>query len=207
MIAIVDYGSGNIQAIKNIFDNLKINCFFASTSKDLQKADKIILPGVGAFDETMNQLNESGMVETLNYLVLEKKVPVLGICVGMQVMAKKSEEGHAQGLGWFDASVNKFDVSLIKTKPKIPHMGWNEIALHQDSEIMHGISLEKGFYFIHSYYFECSNSQDILLTSTYGNEFTCAVHKENIFGFQFHPEKSHSNGITLFKNFASVNEC
>lgn len=207
MIAIVDYGSGNIQAIKNIYENLKIESFFASKPNQLLNADKIILPGVGAFDEAISKLNSSGMLEVLNLRVLEQKTPVLGVCVGMQIMAKASEEGNSAGLGWFDADVNKFDESMIPNKPKLPHMGWNEIQQRKECSMLNDISFEKGYYFLHSYYIECNDAEDVLLTSNYGGEFTCAVQKENIFGFQFHPEKSHKNGINLFKNFASLGTC
>lgn len=202
MIAIVDYGSGNIQAIQNIFTKLKIETFFASNPDQLYKAEKIILPGVGAFDEAMSQLENSGLKDALNDFALVQKKPVLGICVGMQIMAKNSDEGVIDGLGWFDATVKKFDETKIPIKPKLPHMGWNEIQPMQESPLLKGIDLEKGFYFIHSYYFDAHDTKDILLESNYGGVFSCAIRKGNIFGFQFHPEKSHSNGINLFKNFA-----
>jgi glutamine amidotransferase len=204
MIAIVDYGSGNIQAIKNIYDKLKVESFFAKIPEDLLKADKIILPGVGAFDEAMNQLNESGMRSELDRLVLNHNVPVFGVCVGMQIMSASSDEGELAGLGWFDATVKKFNESDIKLKPKLPHMGWNEIETQRSHSILNNIDKNKGFYFLHSYYFDCNVSDDILIKATYGKHFTCAVSKGNIFGFQFHPEKSHSNGINLFKNFAEL---
>ena len=207
MIAIVDYGSGNIQAIQNIFTKLKIDSYFASTPEDIERAEKIILPGVGAFDGAMTQLNDSGMRESLDKFELIDKKPVLGICVGMQIMAKISEEGELDGLGWFDATVKRFDESKITFKPKLPHMGWNEIESSVTNEILLGIDFEKGFYFIHSYYFSPNHEQDILLESYYGSKFCCAVHHGNIFGFQFHPEKSHSNGIILFKNFAELAVC
>lgn len=204
MIAIIDYGSGNIQAIKNIYKRLKVDCKFAAKPEDMEGVEKIILPGVGAFDEAISQLNTSGMREVLDELVLEDKVPVLGVCVGMQIMALNSDEGQLQGLNWFDASVKRFDEEQIKHKPKTPHMGWNSIESTVSHSLLEGIDFEKGFYFLHSYYFQCSNDEDVLASSTYGSSFTCAVHKDNIFGFQFHPEKSHSNGVNLFKNFAEL---
>ncbi|KZN29562.1 imidazole glycerol phosphate synthase subunit HisH [Pseudoalteromonas luteoviolacea] len=207
MIAIVDYGSGNIQAIQNIFTKLKIETFFASTPEDLERADKIILPGVGAFDEAMTQLEKSGMRAALDHFAMVEKKPVLGICVGLQVMAKSSDEGELPGLGWFDASVKKFDESKINFKPKLPHMGWNEIEPTEAHPLLSNIDCEKGFYFIHSYYFEAHDEKDVLIKAHYGDDFCCAVRKDNIFGFQFHPEKSHSNGINLFKNFAEFSLC
>lgn len=204
MIAIVDYGSGNIQAIKNIFNKLKIDTFFAHTPEDLELAEKIILPGVGAFDEAMNKLEMSRMKPALDHCALVDKKPILGICVGLQIMAKSSEEGLLPGLGWFDASVKKFDDSKIKFKPKLPHMGWNEVEPTEDHLLFKNIDFSKGFYFIHSYYFDAHDPNDVFLTSYYGERFCCAVKKDNLLGFQFHPEKSHSNGINLFKNFAEL---
>lgn len=207
MIAIVDYGSGNIQAIRNIFTKLKVDSFFAHSAADLSRASRIILPGVGAFDEAISQLNQSGMREALDIAVLQQGKPVLGVCVGMQIMASRSDEGALEGLGWFDAEVRRFDESTILLKPKLPHMGWNEIEPIRSHPILQNIDNEKGFYFLHSYYFHCHDEQNILLRAQYGHKFACAVSKNNIFGFQFHPEKSHSNGINLFKNFAEFAAC
>jgi len=204
MIAIVDYGSGNIQAIKNIYKKLKVDTKFVSKPEDFEGITKIILPGVGAFDEAMSKLNESGMRQILDEMVIEKAVPVLGICVGMQIMAKASDEGELKGLGWFDAEVKLFDSKTIKHKPKLPHMGWNEIRPEMEHPMLKEIDLEKGYYFLHSFYFKCLDQDDILATAEYGKQFHCAVSKKNILGFQFHPEKSHSNGINLFKNFAEL---
>tara|TARA_B110000879_G_C11131605_1_gene496271 strand:- start:1045 stop:1659 length:615 start_codon:yes stop_codon:yes gene_type:complete len=204
LIAIIDYGSGNIQAIKNIYENLRIDCKFVSRPDQLNGVDKIILPGVGAFDEAMSQLTKSGLRVVLDSMVLEQKVPVLGVCVGMQIMAASSDEGKRDGLGWLDAKVKLFDQKIIDHKPKLPHMGWNDIQPRNEHPIFSSIDFEKGYYFLHSYYFECQDEKDILATTYYGNSFHCAVNKENIFGFQFHPEKSHSNGMHLFKNFAEL---
>lgn len=204
MIGIIDYGSGNIQAIKNIYKNLKIPCKFVSMPAELEGVTKIILPGVGAFDEAMTQLNQSGMREILDTMVLEHRTPVLGVCVGMQIMASSSDEGKLAGLSWFDAQVKLFDENDIRTKPKLPHMGWNEINTMREHTIFNSVDFEKGFYFLHSFYFACQNDEDVLANAHYGKAFNCAVNKDNIFGFQFHPEKSHSNGINLFKNFAEL---
>ena len=204
MIGIIDYGSGNVQAIATIYKNLNIDYRVLSNPKDLIKADKLILPGVGAFDATMQQLNSSGIKEELNKLVLEEKIPILGICVGLQVMGYGSEEGNLPGLGWIPGKVKKFDESKINLKPKLPHMGWNIIKDIKTHPLFKGIDNDFGFYFVHSYYFVCENEQNILATSFYGSEFTSSIHNEHIFGTQFHPEKSHRNGVQLFKNFAEI---
>ena len=204
MIGIIDYGSGNVQAIATIYKNLNIDYRVLSKPKDLIKADKLILPGVGAFDATMQQLNNSGIKEELNKLVLEEKIPILGICVGLQVMGYGSEEGNLQGLGWIPGKVKKFDKSKINLKPKLPHMGWNIINDIKNHSLFKGIDNDFGFYFVHSYYFECENEENILATSFYGTEFISSIYAEHIFGTQFHPEKSHRNGVQLFKNFAEI---
>lgn len=204
MIAILDYGSGNIQAIKNIYKRLKVDCEFVNAPEQLAKASKIVLPGVGAFDEAMRQLEKSGLRESLDYYVLKKNIPILGVCVGMQIMAQSSEEGLLPGLGWFSAKVKKFDVAKLLHKPKIPHMGWNTLHPVTEHNVFKNIDNSKGFYFLHSYYFECADKSDVLSSTTYGEVFSSSVNKGNIFGFQFHPEKSHSNGVNLFKNFAEM---
>ena len=204
MIGIIDYGSGNIQAIATIYKNLNIEHQVLNKPKDLKKADKLILPGVGAFDATMQQLIDSGLKEELNKLVLEEKVPVLGICVGLQVMGFESEEGELPGLGWIPGKVKKFDKSRITIKPKLPHMGWNVINDIRSHPLFKGIDSDFGFYFVHSFYFECEFEENILSTSKYGDEFTSSIFEGHIVGTQFHPEKSHGNGVQLFKNFAEL---
>ncbi|CAM4054725.1 imidazole glycerol phosphate synthase subunit HisH [Gillisia hiemivivida] len=203
MIGIVDYGSGNVQAIATIYKNLNLECKIIANPSELELADKLILPGVGAFDATMEQLLESGLKEKLDHLVLNEKRPVLGICVGMQILADSSEEGLLPGLGWIPGKVKKIDTSNFVHKPYLPHMGWNVLKpLHES--IFTDIEETLGFYFVHSYYFECQNSENVLGTTNYGAKFTCAVKHQNIYGMQFHPEKSHSNGVKLLKNFASL---
>lgn len=203
MISIVNYGSGNIRAIGNIYDKLRIPYNVAETAEEINGAEKIILPGVGAFDETMSKLNESGLREILDRKVMVEKKPVLGICVGMQILAKSSDEGSLPGLGWIDGVVRKFDVNKLQHVPKLPHLGWNSIEPKKDSTLLRHIDFETGFYFIHTYYFSCNREQDVLSTTNYGEDFVSAVNHENIYGTQFHPEKSHSNGVELLKNFAT----
>jgi glutamine amidotransferase len=166
---------------------------------------KIILPGVGAFDHGMQGLKQGGWIEFLNEAVLEKKIPVLGICLGMQLMCQKSEEGILPGLGWIDAEVKKFNLDA-KLNLKIPHMGWNTInILDKPTGILENTEEEQRFYFVHSFFVECHQSEDIHATSFYGKDFVAAFSRNNINGVQFHPEKSHRFGIALFKNFIKNN--
>mgnify|MGYP001200965804 CR=1 FL=1 len=204
MITILDYGSGNLNAIKNIYERLNIHFEFANTKEQIERADHLILPGVGAFDETIFTLQEQGFVEELNKKVLEDKVPILGICVGMQMLADSSEEGTLNGLGWINGKVKKFDKDIIPGKPKIPHLGWNSIEITRNCPLFKDIDSSVGFYFVHSYYYDCADEANVISKTQYGNVFHSAVNCDNIYGVQFHPEKSHDNGIQLLKNFANL---
>ncbi len=204
MINIINYGSGNVRAIGNIYDQLNIPYNIAYSPNDIKDCTHIILPGVGSFDETMKTLRNSGFISPLNDLVLEKKIPVLGICVGMQILSNGSDEGVMEGLGWIKGKVKIFDKNKILEKPKLPHLGWNSIEIKKESKLFQNVDIEEGFYFIHSYYFECKNKVDILTSTIYGGEFSSSVNNENIFGTQFHPEKSHGNGINVLKNFTEI---
>jgi imidazole glycerol-phosphate synthase subunit HisH len=207
MITIIDYGSGNISAIKNIYEKLRIPYNIASKPNQMNNVSKIILPGVGDYDTVMQTLNRSGFRAKLDEFVIEKHIPLLGICVGMQILTEGSEEGKLPGLGWISGYVNKIDTNKILKKPKIPHLGWNSIKIQRKNELFNNVNSEIGFYFIHSYYFSCKETHDIIATTYYGNEFASAVNMDHIYGVQFHPEKSHQNGITLLKNFAGLSIC
>jgi glutamine amidotransferase len=204
MIAIVDYGLGNIKAFANVYKRLNIPYLLASKPEDLEQADKLILPGVGAFDEAMRLLMNSGLKATLEARVRDRGVPVMGICVGMQMLAKSSEEGSEPGLGWIDGVVHKFDVEALKHKTRLPHMGWNQVETTRETPLLAGLDPVLGFYFLHSYYFQCARSSDVLAEAEYGARFCCAVNAGNVFGVQFHPEKSHSNGVRLLQNFGEM---
>ena len=204
MITLIDYGVGNIFAFQNVYKRLDIPTKIAKTAADLEDAQKLILPGVGAFDYAMEQLNASGMRDKLDELVMDKKVPVIGICVGMQMMGNKSEEGRAEGLKWLDADILKFDESLIQQRTKLPHMGWNDVTPNLDHPLFKGLEKDAIFYFLHSFYFSCKNQSDSIAISDYGKKFTSAVNHNNIYGIQFHPEKSHQYGEKLLQNFAQL---
>ena len=202
MITIVDYGLGNIRAFVNVYERLNIETRLARNATELEGAEKIILPGVGAFDYAMAQLNSSGMRCELEKQVIEMRIPVLGICVGMQMLANSSDEGNLPGLGWIDGHVKLFDRETIPVRTHLPHMGWNSIDPVKGGGLFEGLANESRFYFLHSYYFLPGNSDNIIAYTDYGITFASAVGRDNIYGIQFHPEKSHSNGIKLLKNFA-----
>jgi glutamine amidotransferase len=204
MIGIVNYGSGNIQAIANIYNRLNVPYRIIDDPNHLREVEKLILPGVGAFDATMKELVKSGLRDALNEEVMVLNKPVLGVCVGMQILSEGSEEGMLEGLGWIKGYVKKFDVDKIKEKPFLPHMGWNSVEPETEHTLFSGIDKKLGFYFVHSYYFHPSNTENILSTTFYGEKFSSTVYKNQIFGVQFHPEKSHSNGIQLLSNFARL---
>lgn len=204
MITLIDYGVGNIFAFQNVYKRLDIPTKIAKTATDLEDAEKLILPGVGAFDYAIEQLDASGMRHKLDELVLEKKIPIIGICVGMQMMGNRSDEGTSEGLKWIDADILKFDESLIQQRTKLPHMGWNDVSPITGHPLFKGLEEDAIFYFLHSYFFKCNKQDDSIAISDYGISFTSAVNADNVFGIQFHPEKSHQYGEKLLYNFAKL---
>ena len=204
-VTLVGYGLGNIQAFANIYHRLNISVVIASNADQLLGAEKLILPGVGAFDCAMARLNESGMRTRLDELVLHQKIPVLGVCVGMQMMANRSEEGEIPGLGWIDAEVVRFQLAQVSHAP-LPHMGWNDVNFLSEDPLFVGISSPR-FYFLHSYHFLAHHDSQILATTDYGHSFTSIASSSHIYGVQFHPEKSHDWGVQLLKNFAESKTC
>lgn len=204
MIHIVDYGLGNIGAFLTLYKRQDIPAVAVSSPQELAKADHIVLPGVGSFDYAMQLLNASGMRETLDHLVMGKCVPVLGICVGMQILGNASDEGAGEGLGWIPGRVRDLGSrgSQHQGLP-LPHMGWNDIAPTRQLPLLAGIA-DPRYYFLHSFYFDNEDPADCAASAHYGSEFTCIVNRGNVWGVQFHPEKSHSFGMALLKNFAEL---
>ena len=202
MIGILDYGVGNVGAYLRIFHGQNIPVMPIKSTRDFELADKIILPGVGSFDPAMRKLNESGLRDGLDQMVLEEKKPLLAVCIGMHMLGRRSDEGSLPGLGYIAGDTKNLSNLPMGKELMLPHMGWNDVAMDQDEDIWKGIRAAEGFYFLHSYAFYPDNTHSIIGTSNYGVNFCCAVRSSNIFGFQFHPEKSLSNGLCLLKNFA-----
>lgn len=200
MIGLVNYGLGNIQAFANIYKTLNTPVVIASRPEELARADHFILPGVGSFDWAMSKFNASGLREPLEKLVIGEGRPVLGVCVGMQMLANRSDEGECEGLGWIEGDVKQLLASESE-KTWLPHMGWNEAAPEGDSSLFSGMT-DPRFYFLHSYYFAPRRAEDVLSMTDYGDRFASAVRKGNVYGTQFHPEKSHGWGVQLLKNFS-----
>lgn len=199
MVTIIDYGAGNIGSIINMLHSLGQDCEVTNEPDKIKMASKLILPGVGKFDYGMTKLAEYGLIEILNKRVLIEKIPILGICLGAQLMTKSSEEGEIPGLSWFDAEVIKFNNQL-----RVPHMGWNSVNPCTEDIMTFNLPDDSRFYFVHSYYIHSSNPDEVMFTSTYGHEFVSGLKKGNIYAVQFHPEKSHKFGIRLFENFLSI---
>ena len=204
MIIIVDYGSGNLFSIQNMFTRIGVETVISSESSTIAKAGKLILPGIGAFDSCMQKVNQSGFLEDLNQKVMKEKIPVLGICVGMQLMMEGSEEGVLPGLGWIKGRTIKFKQNQLSAGYKVPHMGWAEVELKKPSKLMDDMYDDPRFYFAHSYHVAPENESHTLLCALNGYSFTAAIECDNIMGVQFHPEKSHKYGMKLLENFARL---
>ncbi|QQL50849.1 imidazole glycerol phosphate synthase subunit HisH [Mucilaginibacter ginkgonis] len=206
MITIVDYGLGNLGSIKNMLKKVGSTVEITDDLEKIERAEKLILPGVGAFDDGMSKLHERGLTQLLNKKVLEDKTPILGVCLGMQLMTQKSEEGSLSGLGWIEGEAKKFTVGSDDQKLRIPHMGWNVIKPEDgfQSGIFSSKEEELRFYFVHSFYVELKNAKEVAAYSNYGKPFVSAFKKDNIYGMQFHPEKSHRFGMDVFKNFVNI---
>jgi len=204
VITVIDYGLGNVQAFVNVYKRLDIPVNVAKSIDDLAETTKIILPGVGSFDRAMQQFNSSGMRKLIEQLVLEEEIPILGVCVGMQMLANSSDEGKLSGLGWVDGNVKRFDEASMLQNQNLPHMGWNNVASETEGGLFKDINGENKFYFLHSFYFDCCYESNIIGVTDYGFNFTSAIKKKNIFGVQFHPEKSHRYGGQLLKNYSEI---
>lgn len=202
-IVIVDYGMGNLNSVKKAIYRMKVKSLVSSDPKDIAGCDKIILPGVGHFGKAMNNIRKLNLLDILNETVLVKRKPILGICLGMQLMANKSEEGDCKGLGWLDAEVVKLNVTN-KIRYKIPQMGWNQIHKKKESRLFENIPDFSDFYFMHSYFLKLNDQTDLLNETDYNFRYASAVEKDNIFGVQYHPEKSHDIGAALLKNFIEL---
>ena len=205
MTTIIDYGTGNIGSIANMLKKIgEASCITADTG-EIAKAERLVLCGVGSFDDGINKLEELGIIDVLNKKVLEDKTPILGICLGMQLFTEGSEEGTKAGLGWVKGFTRRFDFTGITAERqlRVPHMGWNEVKHSKSSKILNNLDTNSRFYFVHSYHVNLNNKTDELLQAQYGFPFTAAFEHQNIIGVQFHPEKSHKFGIRIFENFIS----
>jgi glutamine amidotransferase len=203
MVTIIDYGLGNLNSVANMIRHVGGSCRVTGDLGELVEAEKLILPGVGAFDRGMEYLRRSGIADALSIAVFERKMPILGICLGMQLMTKQSEEGSLPGLGWLDAEVRRFCFPA-KLGLKIPHMGWNTVDIVKPNPLLDSSMEQQRFYFVHSYHVVCADSAEVLATARHGVDFCAAFQKDNLFGVQFHPEKSHRFGMALMKRFLEL---
>jgi glutamine amidotransferase len=208
MIIVIDYEMGNIGSIINMIKKAGGEAVLSSDIARIETAEKLILPGVGSFDTGMQNLSKLGLIDVLRRRVIRDKAPILGICLGMQLLTEKSEEGALPGLGFISGQTVKFKFDNVNANLRIPHMGWNSVNIKKESPLFYEMYENPIFYFVHSYHIECNNPEDVLTTTNYGYEFTSSLQRENIFGTQFHPEKSHKYGLRLMKNFVEqVSHC
>lgn len=204
MIVIIDHGIGNLQSVKRAFDKIGAPAMISSLPEELEAAERIVLPGVGSFAEGMDNLRRCGMLPVLNRKVHEQGTPVLGICLGFQMLTHRSDEGDAAGLGWIDGETHQIQFEQPNPRLKVPHMGWNTLTHHNGCQLLKGLTTEACFYFAHSYRVSCNDESAIAATTHYGCDFVSVAQKKNIFGTQFHPEKSQANGLTVLKNFVEA---
>lgn len=204
MVVVVDYKMGNIGSVLNMLKKIGVEAISSSRTSDIDRADKLVLPGIGSFDAGMKRLSEMNLIDVLNKRVLRDEVPVLGICLGMQLMTERSEEGTMPGLCWIGAETVRFKSMESQISLKIPHMGWNCVKVLSTDSLYKGFHEELRFYFVHSYHVVCFESEEVLSLTSHGMEFVSSFRKSNIFGVQFHPEKSHKFGMTLLKNFTEL---
>jgi glutamine amidotransferase len=202
-IVVIDYGMGNVSSIANMLKKAGARAKISSSPDELLAADRLILPGVGAFDQGMRRLAERGLIPVLERKVLGEGAPLLGICLGMQLLTRRSEEGQSPGLGWIEADTVRFDFGANPERLKVPHMAWNVVLPSPGAALFTGFDGPPRFYFVHSYHAVCDRAEDVLATSWHGYEFACAIGRGPIAGTQFHPEKSHRFGLTLLRNFAA----
>jgi imidazole glycerol-phosphate synthase subunit HisH len=204
MIVIIDYGMGNLGSVKNIIKKIGFDSVTSSKKEDIKSAEKLILPGVGAFDQGIKNIHELNLFDVLNEKVISENTPILGICLGFQLLCMSSEEGKLNGLGWIDAVAKRFCFDDENKKNKIPHMGWNSVEFDASSSLFAGWQDDARFYFVHSYHVVC-NSKDIITSECfYGSKFVASIQKNNIYGTQFHPEKSHKYGMKILRNFLGL---
>jgi len=200
-IVIIDFGVGNLGSIANMLKKIGVGSITSSDTDVIENADKLILPGVGSFDEGVQHLCDLNLISVLNKKVIQDRVPILGICLGMQLFTKRSEEGELPGLGWIDAETVKFDFTSEAKKLTVPHMGWNFVKPVKDSDLFLYINSELRYYFVHSYHVVCERRKDVFSTTNYGIEFVSSIKRDNILGVQFHPEKSHRFGMSFLSRF------
>jgi glutamine amidotransferase len=203
MITIINYGMGNLGSVQNMFNRIGVKSRISGDLNEIKESEKLLLPGVGAFDAAMQRINDGGFNELLTHMVKIDKIPVLGICLGMQLLTSSSEEGLLPGLGWINAKTVKFKFSEDSSL-KVPHMGWNLINVKNDSRLTKNLPDEPRFYFVHSYFVKCHHPENIICKTHYGHDFDSVIQKDNIWGAQFHPEKSHKFGMKLLKNFSEI---
>jgi len=207
-IVVVDYRTSNIRSVANMLRKIGVRALITTAPDQVRAAAKLILPGIGSFDAAVENLRATGLIHALNEAVLERRVPILGICLGMQLFAEGSEEGHLPGLGWIPGQVRRFDFSAQERPLPVPHMGWDYVqAVDERAPLFVDVPAPMRFYFVHSYHMVCRERDHVLAVTHYGYEFTSAVARDNIWGVQFHPEKSHKYGMQLLRNFVEKIEC